>query len=147
MSTEISNRLLKQKFKTRTNIVPNTKVFMLLLSPEILNTGTIHRQSILQSLMRKWSQLLNSNNCNILNKPIKYRSIELVSSCFYIVVELTVTDYDFSHSCGLNCVGVDWHKISVLYDVGEWSIGLNELLLTPLNFNNFLELKAMSGLR
>lgn len=44
-------------------------------------------------------------------------------------------------------IGVDWSKARTLKDILDRSISLNIRTRTPLNFNSFLELKAISGFR
>lgn len=63
---------------------------MLLLAPVVLSIWSIAADGLLHCLVREWSQLLNSNDCDI-------SPLELIAAGFKIVVKLAITEQHFFH--------------------------------------------------
>ena len=119
---------------------------MVFLSEVIIHIGAISRNGLLDSFMREWSQLLDSDDSNILNKSHSYISLVFFTLVFQLVEELATTEENFLDLGRYSfSVRIDRDKVRSLSHFRDGCIGLDKNIITPLNLRSFFELKAIRG--
>ena len=65
---------------------------MFLLSEIVVNIGSVARDGLLDSFVGEWSELLDSNDGDVLNKSISYISLAFLTLVFQLIEELATTE-------------------------------------------------------
>ncbi len=120
------NVLVKQFFQSWSNKNPGSIILVFFLYPFNFNVLVIVLYSLFEMFMRERSDLLDSNNCNVLNKEYFYINIELISFGLEFIVKLSIAyqdTFDFFRIFH-RIIRNDWLELSAFKNIRNGSICL-----------------------